>query len=294
MADKLFDREFFDRLEGLSLRFPMTVNNMYSGGRRSKSHGSTVEFTNFREYIQGDDFRRIDWNAYGRFEKFFIKLFLDEKQIQTDIFLDVSESMDFGTPSKMDAAKKLACAVSYITAAGNDKVDLLAMSEGEAKPVWENITGKNAFYKGIDKLEELGPEGTTDLKKSFINYRGFKEGSGIAIVISDLMTDKGYKDALSYLLYLKKQVILVHVLSKEEAEPELSGRIRLIDSETNEYYDIEAGGKAIEYYKNAFTEYIEDIKDFCMKKGIYYLPAMSDEPVENVILEKGRYAGVIG
>ena len=294
MADKLFDREFFDKLEGLSLRFPMTVNNMYSGGRRSKSHGSTVEFANFWEYNQGDDFRRIDWNAYGRFEKFFIKLFLDEKQIQTDIFLDVSESMNFGTPSKIDAAKKLACAFAYITASGNDKVNLLAITDGTSKPLWENITGKNTFYKGIDRLEEQTAGGKTDLKESFTNYRGMSTNTGIAIIVSDLMTDKGYKDALSYLLYMKKQIVLVHVLSREETEPDYTGRIRLVDSETREYYDIEAMGKAMEFYKAALKEYVEEIKEFCMKRGVYYLPAVSDETIDSVILEKGRYSGVIG
>ena len=85
MDEKLFDEDFMRKLDNVSLHFQSTVNHVYSGGRRSRAHGSTVEFSDYREYALGDDFRRIDWNAYARFERFFVKLFLDEKQLQVRV-----------------------------------------------------------------------------------------------------------------------------------------------------------------------------------------------------------------
>jgi len=93
MKRKILDANFLSQLENMSLYLKNPMDGYFGGTRKSNTYGSTVDFADFREYMPGDDLRRIDWNVYGRFEKFYIKLFLDERQMHTQIFLDCSESM---------------------------------------------------------------------------------------------------------------------------------------------------------------------------------------------------------
>ncbi len=294
MAEKLFDDKFFNKLDSMSLRFTTAINNLYSGGRRSKMHGSTVEFANFREYIQGDDFRRIDWNAYGRFEKFFIKLFLDEKQLTTNIFVDMSGSMDFGNQTKARMALKIAAAFAYLSAQATDRVSITGLSDGKTFEICPQMAGKASFYRSVEKMENISPGGETRLGESLRGFKGLSGNTGASIIITDLMTGEDYTEALKYLLFKKQQVVLVHVLSREEMEPQMSGRLRLTDSENGSYCDIDANSKTLETYQKALKAYLEEIKGFCLKTGIYYLPAVSDEDVETVMLERGTAVGVIG
>ena len=106
MEQKLIDSNLLKKLESLKLNTTITLNQGYGGGRKSKSKGSSVEFSDFREYVPGDDFRKIDWNAYGRFKKLFIKLFMEESEANINIFIDTSKSMDFGNPKKATLAKR--------------------------------------------------------------------------------------------------------------------------------------------------------------------------------------------
>lgn len=292
MAEHLFDEAFLRKLDMLQMRFSTAVNNLYSGGRRSKMHGSTVEFANFREYIQGDDFRRIDWNAYGRFEKFFIKLFLDEKQLCTNIFIDTSESMNFGTPTKLNAALKIGAAFAYISVCATDRVSVTGLANKEATEICSGISGKAPFFGLLEKLEQLSPSGQTGLCEALRGCRSLSGSSGASILISDLMSGDDYKDTLKYLIYQKQQTVLVHLISPEEINPQLDGRIRLLDSENQTYCEIEANQKTLDKYKEALKAYEDEIRNYCLKAGIYYLPVRSDEDIAEVIMEKGTAAGI--
>ena len=292
MEGHLFDEGFLSDLDALQMRFSTAVNNLYSGGRRSKMHGSTVEFANFREYIQGDDFRRIDWNAYGRFEKFFIKLFLDEKQLQTNIFIDTSASMDFGTPTKLEAALKIGAAFAYVSMCASDRVSVCAVADGNAARISTGTGGKAAFYGLLDRLEQITPSGQTGLCGALRGFTGLTGNAGASVLITDFMSGDDYREVLKFLVYNKQQTVLVHILSPEEMHPELEGMIRLVDSETGGYCEIDANRRTLDTYMQALADYTSEIREYCLKAGIYYLPVCSDESIDTVIMEKGTAAGI--
>ena len=98
----LFSESFLRKLERMSIMSRRTLSGQLQGQRRSPKRGQSVEFADFRPYVPGDDFRRIDWNAYGRLERFFIKLFIEEEDLTVHILVDVSRSMDWGQPNKPD------------------------------------------------------------------------------------------------------------------------------------------------------------------------------------------------
>src|ERR1035437_4236769 len=114
MPDPLFDPSFLKKLEMLTLIARQLFRGDNRGERRSTVHGASVEFADFRPYVQGDDFRRIDWNAYAKFENLMLRLFVEEQELAVHIVLDTSGSMNFGEPNKFDYARRLAAALAYI------------------------------------------------------------------------------------------------------------------------------------------------------------------------------------
>src|SRR6478672_2229633 len=125
MPDQLFDPSFLKKLEMLTLIARQLFRGDTRGERRSSAHGASVEFSDFRPYVQGDDFRRIDWNAYAKFESLMLRLFVEEQELAVHILLDCSASMNYGEPAtanKFYYARRLAAALAYMALANTDKV----------------------------------------------------------------------------------------------------------------------------------------------------------------------------
>ena len=124
MEEKLFDSEFFSRLNRMKMMTKMRLNVGMGGQRKSIAKGSSVEFSDFREYIPGDDIRRIDWNVYGRMDKLFVKQFMEEKEGLFHIIVDCSKSMDFGEKKKSIFARQIAGMISYMVLSNLEKACL--------------------------------------------------------------------------------------------------------------------------------------------------------------------------
>src|SRR5512138_628234 len=127
MSDRLFSEAFLRRLERLALVARRASAGQTQGERRSPKRGQSVEFSDFRPYVAGDDFRRIDWNAYARLERFFIKLFVEEEDLAVHLLVDTSWSMRWGSPQKLWYAARVAGALGYIALAGLDRVTVTAV-----------------------------------------------------------------------------------------------------------------------------------------------------------------------
>ena len=113
--------DFFSRLETLALNLRTDLSGFFGGKHLVKTYGQTVEFADYREYMLGDDIRRIDWNLYSRFEKYFLKLFTDERQMHVQIFLDCSASMGKVNPNKAAYAIGTAAALGFLSVHNMDK-----------------------------------------------------------------------------------------------------------------------------------------------------------------------------
>ena len=124
---------FFSRLETLALNLRTDLSGYFGGKHLVKTYGQTVEFADYREYQLGDDIRRIDWNLYSRFEKYFLKLFTDERQMQIQIFLDCSASMGKENPKKAAYAIATAAALGFLSVHNMDKVSYKLMRENRSE-----------------------------------------------------------------------------------------------------------------------------------------------------------------
>lgn len=278
---ELFDREFLSKLEKLVLNTRLTMTGGASGNRKSRSKGISVEFSDYREYAAGDDFRRVDWNAFARFEKLFIKLFMEEREAHINIFLDTSKSMKWGDPDKSTAARRMAAALCYIGLAGYDRVSLYCVSN-KLEKYSLSLRGRQSISRILNLLEEIEFKWSTDLNNA-VREVEFGPNKGISIVISDLLYDGTPADLIKYLLYCKQEVHICHILSPQEADPRLDASLRLIDCETGEVREVTASPLLADTYRKVFDRYISELEEICFKWGVNYIKLITNQPVEQMI-----------
>lgn len=286
--EKLFDNEFLKKIERISINSRIIIPDGATGNRKSKSKGSSVEFSDYREYAEADDFRRIDWNAYGRFERLFIKLFMEEREAMVHIFLDTSKSMDFGNPKKSFASRRLAAAIGYLCFANYDSVSVYCINEN-IDAMRLNLRGKNNFPALLKTLESVEYRGETNLYSSVLQAN-IQDRRGISIIISDLFSNNArsrnsgyFDDMLKYLKFKKQDVYVCQVLSPAEIEPDLDENCRLVDSETSEFLDVTISSSLIRTYKDAFRRFVERIENDCFKRGARYMLMNTSVPVEQAV-----------
>ncbi|HEX9061114.1 MAG TPA: DUF58 domain-containing protein [Clostridia bacterium] len=277
---ELFNQEFLKKLSAIAISSRVVLSGGMSGNRKSRSKGSSVEFSDYREYSLGDDFRRIDWNAYGRFDKLFIKLFMEEREAPVTIILDTSKSMMWGQPQKSTASRRLAAALSYMCLANYDRLNIALIGDGISS-LKLNMRGKNSFPSILDFLENARYEGVTNIDLSIrqINF----SGRGISVIISDLLSGDSIKDVIKYLKLRKQEVMVCQVLSPEEISPDIHESVRLIDSETGEIRDVTVTSSVLKTYKKVFEKFIKEKEGACTGLGASYMMINSDLPTEEMI-----------
>lgn len=276
--EQIFNSEFYKKLNTLRMSIALNVASGQAGGRKSNSKGNSVEFSDFREYMIGDDIRRIDWNAYGRFDRLFVKLFMEEKEGVFQIFMDCSESMKFGEASKEVCAKRLAGALSYIVLENGDRLYINAMKDNHIVTAG-SYSGMQAFIKCIKFLEEAPFGGSNDLLKC-IREKEFKN-RGLSFLITDGYTDD-LDDAIKYLKYKKQDVVLIHVLSPEETDPRYEGTLKLVDCEEDVDMRVTFSSSAIKTYKESLKKFLEQTETMCKKYGVTYIRVSSDDTCDSL------------
>ncbi len=291
MADKIFDNELLVKLEHLAIRVRMLMNAGAGGNRKSRSKGSSIEFSDFREYTAGDDFRRVDWNAYGRFDRLFVKLFMEERESVVNLFIDGSRSMAFGEPGKSVAAARLGGALAYLALNNLDRVCINLLTEQSVRSS-EVLNGKGRFHRCIRFLEEMEWRGAVDINTA-IKRKAFA-GSGVSVILSDFFMPAGIEEAVRYLLYKKQEVVLLHILSPQELQPELSGQVRLLDSETQEARDVAVTPSLLLQYQKELNRFTGRLREHAARMGAVYVQLSSAESLEKIIFEDLTRAGFIG
>ncbi|WP_352419086.1 DUF58 domain-containing protein [Proteiniborus sp.] len=288
MEQKLIDSSLLKKLESLKLNTTITLNQGYGGGRKSKSKGSSVEFSDFREYVPGDDFRKIDWNAYGRFQKLFIKLFMEEREANINIFIDASKSMDFGSPKKSTLAKQLALVLGYLSLANMDRVNIYTHGTNKLESL-EQLNGKNNVHRLASYLDGIAFDKSEDFFK-YIKTRAYKRG--ISIIISDLFSDN-FQDGVKYLAFMNQSIVVLNLLSIEEISPVYSGDMRLIDSETEEGKDISMTQSVLNSYEKTFKNFINRNREISRKFSCQYTLISNEFSIESIIFDNLTNVGIL-
>ena len=298
MKGSILNDAFFSRLETLSLELRANLGGFFGGKHLVRTYGQTVEFADYREYQLGDDIRRIDWNLYSRFEKYFLKLFTDERQMHTQIFIDCSASMGKDNAEKAEYAVAVAAALGYLSVHNMDKVSFKLIKGEKSEDPFGTIVGKRAFFNAISQIEELEFEGESDLREAVVNTPNTGSNDGLTVIISDFFTDSDWRKAVDYLCYKKRQVLLVQVLTPEEVDPSYTGRVHLIDIESETVEDernmkLKVDTAFQKAYNMAMEEIREELQSFCTSRGADYVTICTDQPIEKTLFKELLKVGVM-
>ncbi|MGF1467470.1 MAG: DUF58 domain-containing protein [Sandaracinaceae bacterium] len=288
----LFDEEFQRRLEVLALVSRRLVSGRTRAERRSRKIGSGVEFADHRGYTPGDDFRYLDWNLYARSGRLLLKLFEEEEDLSVYLLLDVSRSMSFGRPVKLDYAKRLVAALAYIALANLDRVSVHTLADeltGRLAPT----RGKNRIFKVFDFLRPLTSEGRTDTAAAMRSFVAQHKRHGIAILVSDLYDPAGFEEGINTLRYHKFEPYVIQVFDAEEVRPPLHGDVRLVDRETGRVREVTVTPAILARYAEAHRAYRRRIESFCLEKQVPYFGVETRVPFDDAVLDLLRRGGLV-
>ena len=285
MSKYVINEEFLQQVETLQVILKNNLAGLFGGNHQSRTYGSSCEFTDYRDYIPGDDITKIDWNAYARFEKLHLKLYLDERQIHTRIYIDASRSMDYGDGKKAEKALQIAATLAYLSVCEMDRVSIYYIKNNLVHEVVSNIVGKESFYNSIGKLNDIEFSEDCFISDSILPTKvGY--GDGMSIIISDFLTENNYEEALDYLVEKKRDLFCFQILSKEELKPSIRGKVHFYDSEdANLQYRKNINKDVVQAYGKALEYVTSRIKNYCNSRGAEYLLLSSNTSVSEVFLK---------
>jgi uncharacterized protein (DUF58 family) len=284
-ANELLSPDFLAQLERFALISRRAFRGHVKGERKSPRKGSSVEFSDYRAYGVGDDIRYVDWNIYGRLDRLYLKLFLDEEDLCLHLLLDASASMDFGQPSKLLYATQLAAALAFVGLMNLERVGVGVLRERIAEG-FSPARGRSQVLPLMEFLGGLAPSGRTSLNQGLIQYAWRAREAGLAVVISDLLDLAGYEGGLKALLERRFDVHVIHVLSADEMNPSFGGDLRLLDAETGELRDLTLDGEALRGYRQRLHDFLERAEQLCRRREISYHRVVTDSPVEEFVLRQ--------
>jgi uncharacterized protein (DUF58 family) len=287
----LFDDEFLKKLEYLSILSKRLFAGQLKAERRAKRRGAGLEFADYRQYVAGDDFRYLDWKAYLRLNRLILRLFEEEEDLPIYMFVDASQSMSYGNPTKFDYARRVAAALCYIGLSNLDRVNVISYSnkvKGELQPV----RGKGRIFRVFNFLEGMSTGGETNAKESFKTYCTETRRRGLAVVISDFFDTSGFQSGLDILRHFKHDIFILNVASHEEVDPALKGELVLVDSENNVSREVTVTPSLLASYKAEYQRFCTDIESYCSKYQLGYVRTVTDFPFEELVLKvfrQGRF-----
>lgn len=288
----LLTPQLLEQLERLELVSRKIFRGRLKGERRSRRKGQSVEFADFRNYVPGDDVRFIDWNLCARLDRLFLKLFLEEEDLHFHALIDASASMDFGSPTKLRFAKQLAAALGFIGLCRTDRVKLETLGESRQRP-GPVLRGRRDVWRMLEYLDSVEPGRNCPLAEGIRDFCLRNRGQGILLLISDLMDKHGYEQGLRLLLPQPFDVYVIHVLSREEVEPDLRGDLKLVDSEDADFAEITTSRPLLQRYQRALAEFLGGAKAYCTRRGMTYAMTTSDASVEQMVTAHLRARGLV-
>jgi uncharacterized protein (DUF58 family) len=306
----LLTPELLRRLEQFQLLAARRAKSSARGERRSKARGQSVEFADYRNYVAGDDFRRLDWNLFGRLDKLFLKLYEEERELPVRIFLDASESMTFGSPPKFDFARQVAAAVGYVALCGFDRVtvhvfpDLDPAADGldpavlsaemAARGALRAVRGRKSSMEYFQNLLQLSARGPVDFNEALRRGAMLSRQPGVAVLLSDFLDPAGCETGLNALIGRGFHVNAVQILAPEELNPATYGDLRLIDSESGAMQEVTFGKYRLKAYQQSVQNFCQRLREFCQGRGIRFFSVGSDTSLEQLLLRQLRQAEVWG
>lgn len=282
MAQTLIDNQMLERLERLTLRWRKSIPGLVGGHNRSHFAGSGQEFMDHRHFHQGDDVRAVNWRAYLRLEKLFLKIFQLEPRIPVRVLLDASASMEIGEPSKFDYARRFAAALSYIGLVRLETICLQPFRDG----LLDNFVaggGRHRFSPAVDFLSKLQPGGRTRFSAIARDFIGRYPQRGLLLIVSDFLDDDEVEKPIEYLAEFGHELVLVQIYDDHDRTPPWEGELEIEDAETGVRRQISFDEEARRRYEAGFDEYSSRLQRVAARHAGRFVAIPTSLPLETAI-----------
>lgn len=282
-ASHKLDTEYLRQLDRYLLYIKKRVSTVYAGNRPSTRSGRGIDTIGYREYYPGDDIRNIDWKAYSRTEKMYVRQFEEEKTLTAHILLDTSKSMDFGTAdiSKFEYAAMLAVGIGYIIARNNDKYAISTFSDKlRISPVRRGMSG---VLKSMNSLLNVEIEGKTDIDAISYTYAKMIKSRSLVIIISDFLEIPERIES-TIRRFSENDLVLVQILDPFETELNMTGDARFSDMETNDEFKTFVSNSFRNKYKKEIETHTQTIENICYKYGAEFYRFTTDKHIFEAFL----------
>ena len=277
--------------KGLSIRARRRLSGFAAGEQRSPATGGGIEFADYREYIPGDDARLLDWSVYLRSRKLLVKLCAEEKELTLVTLVDISRSMDYGSPSKLELAKRIASVLAGIALGGGNRAGVAALGQSLLEPVRPErmkltMAGIARTVHSLVSAERSAPEACL---RQFAARYGRK---CVAVLVSDLLFPE-WQRALDAIASSGCETYLVQVLAPEELDPPERGELTFVDMEDGAETPSLVDRRLLDRYRDALRAYLAKVRAECARRNIGYCLLPSDADLARVFNEDFKKAGIV-
>jgi uncharacterized protein (DUF58 family) len=259
-----------ERFKNLLVFAKSTVEGFFAGKHKSPYRGSSVEFADYKDYIPGDDVNRIDWRAYGRTRRLFVRQYEAETDMVVYLVVDISASMKYtgeARESKYRTAARIAAALAYLMINQGDKVSLVLFDESIKNYIPPGGTRRH-LHRMISDLERIEPASTTGLVRAIDECNTLFRKKGRVVILSDFWTDTpALFEALGQLLHRRFEILLLQVLDQHELSLPPAAMARFQDMETSEQVEVELEEIRSDYQRQA-RERIDALAQEAQAHGI--------------------------
>ena len=273
-------------LDSISMRAKMVVEGYIIGQHRSPYHGFSVEFAEHRSYESGDEVRHIDWKLYGKTNRLYVKRYEEETNLRAHLILDTSKSMAYtsGEISKLQYGSYLLAALSYLMISQQDAAGVVLFDESIRSFVPPKSTPSH-LNTLLNVLDVKSPGNDTKIEPVLHEMAERIKKRGLVIIISDLFGDpKNIMNGLKHFRHSKQEVILFHILDRNELEFNFNTRTKFVDMESGEEITTDPW-----HIQNDYKNLIKGLQDYykseCRLNLIDYVPLFTDDSLDKGLSE---------
>lgn len=286
----LLPNDVLARIERMRLNPTRRLTNRSRGEHLSGKGGTSIEFSDYRNYVPGDDVRFVDWNIFSRLHRPYMKLYRHEEEMHVVVLLDASSSMLFD--DKFLRAKQMAAAFGVMGLMNLERVSIFACNHAGNEPKFlPPCTGRMNMRRMFDFIESIEGGGDFPIDAAVEAVLKRHRGRGIVVTLSDFLTFGDMQRPFNMLFSAGLEIFAVQILGPTELEPEVTGDMRFVDCETGTTLDISSAGDLLGIYNEHRLALEDELELMCRQRAGKFLPLNSKDKLEWVLLDLLRRQG---
>lgn len=286
----LMDNSTLHRVERLRINCTRRFTNRSRGEHLAGKGGTSTEFSDYRDYVDGDDVRYIDWNIFSRLRRPYLKIFHQEEEMHVVILIDASASMDF--EGKLERAKQLAASFGIMGMLSLERVSCWAFNaQGDKLQHTKPASGRIKIPEMLRFIEDIKPGGDAPVNEGIESLLKFHQGRGAIIVLSDFLAHADLSRSMNLLYSTGLEMMGLQILSPTELEPDVTGDVRFVDCEDHKFLDVSSAASLMDLYHEYLEAYTNQLETDCRKRGGKFLTANSSDKLDDVLFNQLRRKG---